>query len=176
MQEGIKKKVQFSRMTSPDLILKPTYKHQDDDCNCSTAALSMLTNLTVPFIQSQCKSRSKEYWYIEDVIKFLEKRKFKVTELTKRTVTNRFWLDKSITSNHCLLLFLKMDAQENSALIMHKDKIWHNFSLVKSDKLYFINHPMEHVYIIEHSRWKPYLLKRNEEMRARLEKFMKRVA
>ena len=106
MREGIIKKVDFDTLASPDLNIVPNanakrYYLGTEGSNCSTGAISLLTGLSIQFIDSLNPGPSNDYWYIEDVVKFLRQRDFKVVEVTKRNVTNiDSWKDGHISANH----------------------------------------------------------------------------
>lgn len=154
MKEGKRKEVKFNELQSPRLVLNPKHKSQYETiCNCGTAALSIMTGLSVNYLQKLCKNRS--YWYIEDMLKLLRKRKYKVVEVTRKNVLyNREWYHDRVNSQHCVLMFLKMDEKEYSAFVMHRNVTWHNFRQEVVDSLYMLNRPIEEVYIIHHPKWK----------------------
>ena len=156
MTEGRRNNIDFARLESPWLSIKPkklSFTEYDNIPNCGTSAISLLTGLSMRFVDSfNPIGFGIKYWYFCDIIKFLKSRGFITIEVTKRSVTNSFWCDTPITQNHCVLMLLKMDADEYSVYVMHKGIIWHNFSREKIDALYLLNKPTEQVYVVQHPK------------------------
>lgn len=155
MKEGINKELSFKRYESRRLNLKlPTkFSQYNSICNCGTAALSLLTGMEPNYVQDKCTYESGDGWYSEEMVKFLRNRKFKVVEVTKHNVTKVYWKDYPLTNNHCLLIISQMDSHECSAVVVHKNKLWHNMKETNLSPIFFLNKPTIDVYIVSHSKW-----------------------
>lgn len=156
MKDGSIKITLFDDLRSPRLNLKePKLSYQYHDLsNCGTAALSLLTGLSPNFVQSKCTYPGKDGWAVSKMVQFLKQRNFKVIEVTKNSVTNVYWENRPIRTDHCLLVISHMNTTEASALVMHKGVTWHNLRTEDMDDLFFINKPTQNVYIVQHPKWK----------------------
>lgn len=156
MKEGINTHIKFHKYESPYLKLKQpknSYQYKNIS-NCGTAALSLLTGLTPNYVQSKCTYDPGDGWYGDDMVKFLRNRGYYVVEVTKKNVTNTDWKDYPLTPNHCLLIITTVEKEECSAIVVHKNKLWHNLKTEDFTPLFFLNKPTVQVYIVSHNRWR----------------------
>lgn len=156
MKTGHIKTTNFDQLESKKLRLElpVEWRQYRTISNCATAALSLLTGLSPNYVQSLCKYPGKNGWYIEDMVTFLDKRGYSVTEVTRKSVTNVYWQTHPLNKKHCLLVVSWMNTEETSALVLHNNKSWHNLNQERTSPMYFLNKPTHSVYIIQHPSWK----------------------
>ena len=154
MKKGKIEKIDWNKYKAPDLNLRLPNKKDLDCISCGSISLSILTGLSPKFIEKYCPN-PKHGWYTSRIKKFLLSRGYTVLDVTKRNVTNTVFFNYPVTSEHCLLLLMKVDKDDYSTFIAHKNSLWHNFDDWSEDynPLLFINKPVEDVMVIWHPKW-----------------------
>lgn len=120
---------------------------------CGITALSMLTGIH-PDEFSKHRPKVDEKGMTDRAMKrALRKLGHTVIPVTKTSV-RKVWLSKALKPDHCLLINGMVDPMENSWLILHKNKLWHNFGVEEGfNAMYFLNNPTETVYLVWHPSW-----------------------
>ncbi len=159
MQEGKipKKRMLWHRFESPKLNLeKNKYAACDrkDYKSCGTAILSLLTDISPKSVEKHCPN-PKKGWYTSRIIKFLEEKGYTVVEISKNNVLSNCQYNPSLNRDHCLLINARVDDEENSLYLLHKDQVWHHFDVqANSDPLFFFNKPTQDVLLVYHPKWR----------------------
>lgn len=146
---------------SPNLnLLKLQKKHcLDEYKTCGTGAISLLTGLHPKYIEQKLPT-GRKHWSDTSLCRFLQKRGYKTTQLTKRLVTSfsskciYIYLPYNIKENHCLLLNSLVCENEASFFVIHKNSIYHNFAKYDVSPLFWVNRPTQSIFIVSHEKWK----------------------
>lgn len=161
MKEGriTKKSIDWSGLKSIDLeVEKSRYfqndiEYSDNHYNsCASAALSLLTNISVRTIEKFCPDKA---WSTSMISKFLKSKGYVVIEVSKGGILSHTYNGgEPLSKHHCLLINANSDAEENSLYIMHRNKVYHHFHLqVENDPLFFFNKPTQDVLLVFHKKW-----------------------
>lgn len=161
MKEGriTKKLNDWSELKAYGLYLEKNKFFEDDMDyssdhykSCASAALSLLTNLSIKTVEKFCSDTT---WSTSMIVKFLKSKGYVVIEISKGGIlSHKCDGGQPLTQNHCLLINANSDSEENSLYIMHMNKVYHHFHLAaEKDPLFFFNKPTQDVLLVYHKKW-----------------------
>lgn len=114
---------------------------------CGASALAVLTG------ENPKSMKSRPDWDKQFMARHLRKRGFKVKELTRFGVTNRQFAEYPIDGKHVILACCKFNETEASWVVVHRNKLYHNFEKSKLRPYEFLNHPIISAFIVMHPKW-----------------------
>lgn len=114
---------------------------------CGSTVLSLLSGVN-PLAFPERKDWNRKY-----VISFLKERGFKIAQLTAKNVTNVKEVTYPIGPHHVILARIKYIKNEASWVVIHNNKLYHNFEISDFRSYEFVNHPVLSMYLIKHPSW-----------------------
>jgi hypothetical protein len=146
MVVGKKVKIPFNRYAMPRFEV--SMRHENIPYRtCGSGVLSMVTGANPQVIEKRLP-KGQEHWTTHAVKRYLRHRRWHVTTLTIRAVTNVEWTRFPLNDDHLLLLALQMDLEDQSWLVAHKGLIYHNFEVEKFTGMYLLNKPVAEAYLL----------------------------
>jgi hypothetical protein len=135
----------FNKLTPPAKFTPHIYN--GGGSGCGACVLSLLTGIHPDQI-----TPNKKEWSNKFVVRYLEKRRFKVLKLTDELLYGEE-LTYTISKKHVILATMKTLARENTWIVTHNDILYHNFEMLALKGHEFINHRLISAYALWHPSW-----------------------
>ena len=118
-------------------------------CGCGATALGLITGDN-PFHITNKRKHFRDRFMVE----YLRKRNFSIHEVTQSNLSNKKKWSHSISDNHLLLFSMLIQKKECTWMVGWNNILYHNFEILKTNYLDFINFPIDSMYVVYKKDWK----------------------
>lgn len=167
----MKNQINFDNLSASQLDLSKRTKNingahfnccgRESWISCGSASLQLLTGISANEHDDYLSNFNdpNDGWFTSTIIKRLKQLGYSAFAITPK-ITGDFASQHGyrhpgpITDNHCLLLNVQLDSEDNSYFILHKGQIYHHCHVQPGySSIYFINKPIQDVILVHHTDW-----------------------